>query len=163
LLHVENLRVSYAGGGGTQTAVLRGIDFHIAPGEVLGVLGESGCGKTTLALSILSLLPASTSVKGSIRFLGQNLLVLPEYVTYATSTDGNTFSDEVKVHNPNNPNPKENPDIAKIPVQSFRADLGTPVKARYIKVHGESMLRMPYWHIRAGQPAWIYTDQIMVE
>jgi len=78
LLHVENLRVSYAGGGGTQTAVLRGIDFHIAPGEVLGVLGESGCGKTTLALSILSLLPASTSVKGSIRFLGQNLLVLPE-------------------------------------------------------------------------------------
>ena len=92
-----------------------------------------------------------------------NLLVLPEYVTYATSTDGNTFSDEVKVHNPNNPNPKENLDIAKIPVQSFRGDLGTPVKARYIKVHGESMLRMPYWHIRAGQPAWIYTDQIMVE
>ena len=92
-----------------------------------------------------------------------NLLVLPEYVTYATSTDGKTFSDEVKVRNPNNPNPKENPDISKIPVQSFRADLGTPVKARYIKVHGESILRMPSWHIRAGQPAWIYTDQIMVE
>jgi hypothetical protein len=92
-----------------------------------------------------------------------NLLVLPGYVTYATSTDGNAFSNEVKVRNPNNPNPKENPDIAKIPVQSFRADLGTPVKARYIKVHGESMRRMPSWHIRAGQPAWIYTDQIMVE
>ena len=79
-----------------------------------------------------------------------NLLVLPAYVTYATSADGKTFGDEVKVSNPNNPNPKENPDIAKIPVQSFRADLGTNVKARYIKVHGESILRMPSWHIRAG-------------
>jgi hypothetical protein len=92
-----------------------------------------------------------------------NLLVLPAYVSYATSTDGNAFGAEVKVRNSNNPNPKENPDIAKIPVQSFRADLGTAVKARYIKVHGESILRMPSWHIRAGQPAWIYTDQIMVE
>jgi hypothetical protein len=92
-----------------------------------------------------------------------NLLVLPAYVTYATSADGKIFSDEVKVRNPNNPNPKENPDISKIPIQSFRTDLGTNVKARYIKVHGESILRMPSWHIRAGQPAWIYTDQIMVE
>jgi hypothetical protein len=92
-----------------------------------------------------------------------NLLVLPTYVTYAISTDGNTFSNDVKVNNPNNPNPKENPDIVKIPVQSFRADLGTAVKCRYIKVHGESILRMPSWHIRAGYPAWIYTDQITVE
>lgn len=92
-----------------------------------------------------------------------NLLVLPEYVTYATSADGKIFSDEVRVRNPNNPNPKENPDISKIPVQSFRADLGTNIKARYIKVHGQSMLSMPSWHIRAGNPAWIYTDQIMVQ
>jgi len=42
-----------------------------------------------------------------------NLLVLPEYVTYATSTDGSTFGDEMKITKPNNPNPKENPDIAK--------------------------------------------------
>jgi hypothetical protein len=92
-----------------------------------------------------------------------NLLVLPEYVTYATSVDGKTFSNEVKVGNPNNPNPKENPDITNIPVQSFRAGLGSRVKARYIKVHGESLLRMPSWHIRAGYPASICTDQIMVE
>lgn len=91
-----------------------------------------------------------------------NVMVLPEYLTYATSTDGKTFSDEVKVRNPNNPNPKENPDIVKVPVQSFQANLGSVVKARYIKVHGESILRMPSWHIRAGSPAWIYTDQIVV-
>jgi hypothetical protein len=92
-----------------------------------------------------------------------NLLVLPTYVSYATSADGKTFSNEVKITNTHDPNPKENPGIANIPVQSFRADLGTQVKARYIKVHGESLLHMPSWHIRAGQPAWIYTDQIMVE
>ena len=91
-----------------------------------------------------------------------NLLVLPAYVSYATSADGKTYSDEIKITNPHNPNPKENPDIAKIPFQSFRADLGAPVKARYIKVHGESILHMPTWHIRAGQPASILTDQIMV-
>ncbi len=73
------------------------------------------------------------------------------------------FSDEVKVRNPNNPNPKENPDISKVPVQSFRADLGTNVKARYIKVHGGKHASHASWHIRAGNPAWIYTDQIMVE
>jgi hypothetical protein len=92
-----------------------------------------------------------------------NLLVLPEYVTYDTSTDGKVFNNKVKVPNPNNPNPKENPDIAKIQIQSFRADLGTYVNARYIRVHGESILRMPSWHIRAGHPAWIYTDEIVVK
>jgi len=92
-----------------------------------------------------------------------NLLVLPVYLNYATSVDGKIFRNEVKISNPNNSNPKENPDIAKIPVQSFRANLGTSVNARYIKVHGESILHMPSWHIRAGHPAWIYTDQIMVE
>jgi hypothetical protein len=91
-----------------------------------------------------------------------NLLVLPRFVTYSTSADAQTFSNDVKISNPHNPNPKENPKIAEVPVQSFRADLGSGVKARYIKVHGESLLRMPSWHIRAGQPAMICTDQIAV-
>lgn len=91
-----------------------------------------------------------------------NLLVLPEYVIYAASVDGRTFSQEIKIKNLHNPNPKENPDIVTIPVQAFRADFRTPLKARYIKVHGESMLRMPSWHIRAGHPAEIYSDQIVV-
>ncbi|HEU4636569.1 MAG TPA: DUF4838 domain-containing protein [Edaphobacter sp.] len=91
-----------------------------------------------------------------------NLLVLPKFVTYATSADGVTFSDEIRIANPHNPNPKENPKIAEIPVQPFHADLAAPVKTRYIKVHGESLLHMPSWHIRAGQPATLCTDQIVV-
>jgi hypothetical protein len=92
-----------------------------------------------------------------------NLMVLPAYVAYSTSVDGTTFGNAIKVSNPNNPNPKENPDITRVPVQPYRVALETPVKVRYIKVHGESILHMPSWHIRAGHPAEIYTDQIVVE
>lgn len=91
-----------------------------------------------------------------------NLMVLPAYVSYSVSVDGTSFGSEVKVSNPNNPNPKENPAIVDVPIQSFGAEMGAPVKARYIKVHAESILRMPSWHIRAGHPAEIYTDQIVV-
>ena len=40
--------------------------------------------------------------------------------------------------------------------------MSTPVRARYIKAHAESILEMPTWHIRAGMPAAILTDQIVV-
>ncbi|MCB0669569.1 MAG: DUF4838 domain-containing protein [Saprospiraceae bacterium] len=88
-------------------------------------------------------------------------LILPKYVTYATSVDGNTYEAPIKITNPHNPNPAENPDIIKIPFQSFAATLDNR-KARYIKVHGENHLRMPSWHINAGRPAGIYSDEIVV-
>lgn len=91
-----------------------------------------------------------------------NLMILPQYVTYATSVDGKDYGNEMRIDNPNNPNPKENPDITKIKVQPFRVDFATYVRAQYIKVHGENVLRMPHWHIRAGSPASIYSDQIVV-
>jgi peptide/nickel transport system ATP-binding protein len=54
---------------------LDGVTFEIAPGEVLGVLGESGCGKTTLGLALLGLLPpAGVVVRGSAAFCGNNLI-----------------------------------------------------------------------------------------
>ncbi|MFT4113480.1 DUF4838 domain-containing protein [Silvibacterium sp.] len=91
-----------------------------------------------------------------------NLLVLPAYVTYAISVDDHTYGDAVKIANPNNPDPKQNPEITKVPVQPFRLDFSTGQRARYIRVHAESILRMPAWHLRAGEPAEIYTDQIVV-
>ena len=56
LLKVENLSVRYATRAGDVSAV-DDVSFDLARGEVLGVAGESGCGKTTLALSLLRLLP----------------------------------------------------------------------------------------------------------
>lgn len=91
-----------------------------------------------------------------------NLLVLPKYVTYAISDNGKRYSRAIKIDNPHNPNPAENPDIIKIPFQSFATKINN-LKARYIKVHAESLLKMPSWHIRAGQPASLYSDEIVVK
>jgi hypothetical protein len=89
-----------------------------------------------------------------------HLMALPHYVTYATSLDGEKYSDTIRIDNPNNPNPAENPDISKISIHSFKTDLTGSV--RYIKVHAENLLKAPSWHIRAGQPMSIYTDEIVV-
>jgi ABC-type dipeptide/oligopeptide/nickel transport system ATPase component len=59
--------------------ILDKVSFELRAGEVMGVLGESGCGKTTAALSILNLLPAGFVISGGrIEFCGENLLELGE-------------------------------------------------------------------------------------
>lgn len=79
LLKVENLTVDYLSPDGKSHRAVDGIHFSIASGEVLGFLGESGCGKTTTALALLGLLPAdNASVKGSAHFDGRDLLALRE-------------------------------------------------------------------------------------
>lgn len=93
-----------------------------------------------------------------------HLMALPEYVTYSISVDAEKYDDEMKIINPHNPNPAENPDITKISIHAFQAHIkeeGT--KARYIKVHAESLLKMPAWHIRSGEPVGIYSDEIVVK
>lgn len=89
-------------------------------------------------------------------------LILPQYVTYSTSQDGTEYSSPVKIDNPHNPNPSENPDIVKLPFMGFKTTLNA-IPARYIKVHAESVLQMPNWHINAGKPAILYTDEIVVK
>jgi len=76
LLAVEDLRVHFWTGGGTVHAV-NGISFEIGPGETLGIVGESGCGKSVTALALLGLLPRAGRVRsGSARFDGRDLLQL---------------------------------------------------------------------------------------
>jgi ABC-type glutathione transport system ATPase component len=79
LLEVRDLCVSYGRGSpsGPGTA-MSGFSFEIYPGEILGIQGRSGCGKTTTALAILKLLPADARVSGSILFEGKDLLQLSE-------------------------------------------------------------------------------------
>ena len=74
LLEVRDLAVRYADHEGRSAVALDEVSLEVAEGEVVGVLGESGCGKTTLLLAILGLLPASARVvKGAIRFRGRDL------------------------------------------------------------------------------------------
>ena len=76
LLSVEDLRVEFWTGRGTIYAV-NGISFEIAPGETLGIVGESGCGKSVTALALLGILPrAGRAVGGTAMFEGRDLLKL---------------------------------------------------------------------------------------
>jgi oligopeptide/dipeptide ABC transporter ATP-binding protein len=78
LLEVRDLTVNFATERGRIRAVA-GVSFDLAPGETLGLVGESGCGKTVTAMSILRLLPTPIAeVTGEIRFLGENLAACPD-------------------------------------------------------------------------------------
>lgn len=58
--------------------ILNGLSFKIYPGEIVGLVGESGCGKSMTASALLGLLPLSHQLTGHIYFEGHNLLALPE-------------------------------------------------------------------------------------
>jgi len=79
LLEVRELSVHYRTDDETPVRALDALSFELAPGETMGVLGESGCGKTSLALAIPGLLPPAGSIAGgSVRFRGQELIKLDE-------------------------------------------------------------------------------------
>ena len=79
LLELRNLSVAFAGDRGQSTRAVDNVSFSLARGKTLGLVGESGCGKSVTALSILRLLPKDTArISGAIRFDGHDLLALPE-------------------------------------------------------------------------------------
>ena len=78
LLDVHDLRVTLQTPRGPADA-LRGISFSLARGQTLGLIGESGCGKSITALALMGLLPERAGVTGSLRFEGRELVGLPEH------------------------------------------------------------------------------------
>ena len=79
LLEVENLKTHFFTREGVVRAV-DGVSFSVERGKTLGIVGESGCGKSVTALSILGLIPKPPAkiVEGAIRFEGRDLTKLPE-------------------------------------------------------------------------------------
>ncbi|MBJ7252012.1 MAG: ABC transporter ATP-binding protein, partial [Acetobacteraceae bacterium] len=78
ILEVENLQTHFRTPDGINRAV-DGVSFHVEAGETLAVVGESGCGKSVTAMSILRLIPEPPGkIAGAIRFNGKNLLDLSE-------------------------------------------------------------------------------------
>jgi oligopeptide/dipeptide ABC transporter ATP-binding protein len=78
LLEISNLQTHFFTSRGIVKAI-RGIEFSLREGETLALVGESGCGKSMTALSILRLVPPpGRIVEGNIRFMGTDLLQIPE-------------------------------------------------------------------------------------
>lgn len=75
LLEIDNLRVSYRTPQGEAVAV-DGVSFVLNAGDYLGLVGESGCGKSTIAKAILGILPPSACITGSMRLNGRELIGL---------------------------------------------------------------------------------------
>ena len=72
LVQIRDLRVAFDG-----VTVVHGIDLDVAPGEALGLVGESGCGKSVTWLAALGLLPGKASVSGSVWLQDQDLTGAP--------------------------------------------------------------------------------------
>jgi len=77
LLGIRNLKVYFYSEDGVVQAV-NDVDLDIGEGETLGIIGETGCGKTILGLSILRLLSENTKVEGRILYKGEDLLKLSD-------------------------------------------------------------------------------------
>ena len=73
LLSVRDLTVTYRTQSGPVPAV-RGVSFDIDRGEVLGMAGESGCGKSTVVNAVMRLLPPKAQVTGEVLLSGEDVL-----------------------------------------------------------------------------------------
>jgi peptide/nickel transport system ATP-binding protein len=78
VLTVSDLHVWFTLTGGRELHAVRGVDFSVDAGERFGLVGESGCGKTTAILALMGLLPPNASVAGQVLLDGDNLLVRGE-------------------------------------------------------------------------------------
>jgi peptide/nickel transport system ATP-binding protein len=79
LIEIEDLRVVFHGDGGRITHAVDAVDLAVTNGATLGLVGESGCGKSVTSLAIMGLLSKqSAEVTGSIRFDGLDLLDVPD-------------------------------------------------------------------------------------
>ena len=76
VIEVADLSVTFKTDEGEVHAV-GGLSFELSEGQILALVGESGCGKSVTAMSILGLLPPSAEVGGRVSFEGHNLLVMP--------------------------------------------------------------------------------------
>ncbi|QMS91713.1 ABC transporter ATP-binding protein [Nostoc edaphicum CCNP1411] len=77
LFCIENLRVAYPARSGEEASwAVDDVSFTLKPGERMGLVGESGCGKSTIGRAVMRLLPASSRVEGRVTFQGQSVFDL---------------------------------------------------------------------------------------
>jgi peptide/nickel transport system ATP-binding protein len=80
LIEISDLRVTFHGDDGRATHAVDAVDLTVPNGRTLGLVGESGCGKSVTSLAIMGLLPKHAEITGSIRFEGIDLLKVPDEI-----------------------------------------------------------------------------------
>ncbi|MCG9891811.1 MAG: ABC transporter ATP-binding protein [Thermosynechococcaceae cyanobacterium MS004] len=102
LLSIDSLCVGYPQQTQTTVWAVDHLTLSVQPGECVGLVGESGCGKSTIGRALLRLLPAGSQVKGSIQFAGQSVLDLSEQEirTFRGEQIGLVFQDPMTRLNP---------------------------------------------------------------
>ncbi|UZF94862.1 ABC transporter ATP-binding protein [Bosea sp. NBC_00550] len=79
LVEIRNLKVEATTDAGRRVEIIKGVSFEIAPGEIVALIGESGSGKTTIALTLLGYTRAGCRITGgSVRIDGRDMAALPE-------------------------------------------------------------------------------------
>jgi oligopeptide/dipeptide ABC transporter ATP-binding protein len=101
LLEVSDLTVTFQSRSGPVRAV-SSASFSVERGQILGLVGESGCGKSTVARALVRLLPGGASVSGQVRFDGRDLLDLPRQALIGVRGAGiaMVFQDPMTALNP---------------------------------------------------------------
>src|SRR5258708_30336273 len=79
LIEIENLRVVFRGDNGRTMHAVDCLDLSVAKGATLGLVGESGCGKSVTSLAVMGLLPkGAAEITGRVNFNGFDLLTIPD-------------------------------------------------------------------------------------
>lgn len=127
LLSVQNLRVSLETAQG-QVEALRGLSFDMQRGEKIGLIGESGCGKSLTALAIMGLLPHRAKVHGSIKLEGAELIGMPDegLCTIRGARIGMIFQEPMTALNP---------------LQTIGQQIAEPLQLHQGMSHGAAQLR----------------------
>jgi peptide/nickel transport system ATP-binding protein len=128
VLSVRELEVTYSTKGGDVPAV-RGVSFDIGKGEVLGLAGESGCGKSTIAGAILRLHAAQTKIGGAITLDGEDVLGLSPGKLRATRWTGASIVFQGALHTLNPVQKVGDQIVEAITVHHMAADKEAYVRA----------------------------------
>jgi ABC-type glutathione transport system ATPase component len=119
LLGVQGLSVSYRGAGSSQPHAVENVSFEIGEGEVLGLMGGSGCGKTSIALALLGLLSESQAhVSGSIQFRRKERLATDRNALRAIRGSGISLV-------------FQEPELALSPVMNVREQVAEVIRAHH--------------------------------
>jgi len=128
VLSVQDLEVTYSTKGGDVPAV-RGVTFDIGKGEVLGLAGESGCGKSTIAGAILRLHSSQTKIGGAITLDGEDVLALSPGKLRATRWTGASIVFQGALHTLNPVQKVGDQIVEAITVHHMAADKEAYVRA----------------------------------